>query len=171
MRFLTFATLTTLTCGLALAGDGPQTVTYITGNLDLAPNSGATLNVSGAKVMELNNGTSKVEVPYAGITRAELGEATEYSDEQPLYKVWALHKRFIGKRAVQQVTVDFKTASGETRSMTIEAEQSVAEDVLAAIEDRTAPAPQKAAWWGDSVWKTKRNEEAWGGAGTVAARE
>ncbi len=178
MRFLTFATLTTLACGLALAADGPQTVTYISGNVDgLAPNSGATLDVSGSKAIELNNGTTKVQVPYAGISRAELGEATEYTQEQPLYKVWALPKRFFGKRAVQQVTVDYKGAAGESRTMTIEAEKSVAEKVVASIEQRTAPAAAAANtdWWGDRLWKTKHNQGRWNdqasGAGTVASRE
>ena len=172
MRFPTFLTLTTLACGLAFAADGPQTVTYISGNLDgLAANTGATLDVSGSKAIAFNNGTVKVEVPYAGISRAELGEATEFSNEEPLYKVWALHKRFVGKRTVQQVTLDFKTAAGESKTLTIEAEQSVAENVVAAIESHTAQAAQKTGWWGDAMWKTTRNKDQWGGAGTVASRE
>jgi hypothetical protein len=171
MRFSTLATATLLTCGLALAADGPQAVTYISGNLDnLTANSGATLDVSGSKAIQLNTGSAKIDVPYASITRAELGEITEFSSEEPLYKVWALHKRFLGKRAVQRVTLDFQTTAGESKTLTLEAPRQVAEDVIAVIEDRTTPETAK-TWWGDNVWKTKRNQEQWGGAGTVATRE
>jgi hypothetical protein len=172
MRFPTLTTLITLACGLAVAAEGPQPVTYISGNLDgLAPNTGATVDVSGSKAIALNNGAVKVEVPYAAISRAELGQPTEVTTEsEPLYKVWTLHKRFLPKRTVQQVTVDYRTAAGENKTLTIEAEQHVAEGVIAAIEERTTP-PSEKVWWGDTIWKTTRNKDQWGGAGTVASRE
>lgn len=172
MRFPTFAALITVGCGLVAAADGPQPVTYVRGNLDgLSPNTGATVDVSGSKAIALHNGTVKVEVPYAAISRAELSQPTEVATEsEPLYKVWSLHKRFLPKRRVQQLTVDYRTAAGENKTLTIEAEQHVAENVIAAIEDRTTP-PSEKAWWGDTVWKTSRNKDQWGGAGTVASRQ
>jgi hypothetical protein len=169
MRFSTFLTFASLSCGLALAAD-PHVVTYISGNLDgLAPNSGATLDVSGEKALSLRASGTAIEVPFAGIAHAEAGEVTTIASEEPLYKVWALHKRF-NKRELQQVKVDFKTPAGENRTMILELEKPAADSVLATIESRTSP-EAKQTWWGDSIWKTKRNQDQWGGTGTVAARE
>jgi hypothetical protein len=171
MRFsITFI----LSCGLAIAAGDPRTATYISGNIEgVAANTGATIDVSGEKALKLNAGEKALEVPYASIANAEAGEVTIVTPEsEPLYKVWKLHKRILNRKELQQVKVDFKAASGENRSMTLEVERATADQLLWAIEVHGPKAdPSKQAWWGDSIWKTKRNKDQWGGAGELATRE
>ena len=41
--------------------------------------------------------------------------------------------------------------------------------VLGTIERHSAKVANS-SWWGDNYWKTTRNRDAWGGAGTVAQK-
>lgn len=169
-----------LVSAAALAGSREETATYVDGNVpSVAPKTGGTLVLSEEKTMVFRTGLDKVEVPYAGITNAELGAVEETTHNAPLYKVWALHKRFTGgnKTETQLLIVNFKTDSGEERSMTLELSPAAAGGVLSTLESRTGktfrseraagaakPAPQAKnadAWWGDEFWKTTRNAEKW----------
>ena len=159
MRISTLAILMTLSGALALAGDA-RTVTYVAGNLTgLTPSSGATLQVA-SKSLSLRTGSNSVEIPFSSISKAELNGSISKPNNEPLYKVWALHKRLSGVNEMQQVMLDYKESNGEARSLTLEMQRATATDVMAAIDD--AQAKEKAAkveWWGDKYWKTKRNPE------------
>ena len=169
MRFLTLPTLTILAGGLLAAADS-ATVTYIDGNVaNLAPNSGATLYLNNPQSMELKTPLHKVEIPYSQISKAELGSvAVHTSEPQPLYKVWALPKRLM-KSETQQMTVAFTDGNGQDQTMTIEMSKAYADGVLTTIERHSAKVANT-TWWGDNVWKTTRNKDTWGGAGTVAQK-
>lgn len=169
MRFLTLPTLTILAGGLLLAADS-ETITYIDGTLaDLSPNSGATLHLNSPQSMELRTPLHKVQVPYGQISKAELGSVNVHSPEpQPLYKVWALPKRMI-KSETQQMTVAFKNENGQDQTMTIELAKPAAVALLATIEHHSGKVANS-NWWGDGYWKTTRNKDQWGGAGTVAQK-
>ena len=169
MRFLTLPTLTILAGGLLAAADS-ATVTYIDGNIaDLAPKTGATLYLNNPQSMELKTPLHQVQVPYAQISKAELGSVIVLTAEpEPLYKVWALPKRLV-KSETRQVTVTFNNGSGQDQTMTLELSKVAADGVLATIERRNAKVANN-DWWGDSVWKTNRNKDQWGGAGTVALK-
>ena len=169
MRYLILPTLTILAGGLLLAADS-QTVTYIDGNIaDFAPNSGASLYLTNPQSMELRTPLHTVQVPYGQISKAELGAVKVHTAEpEKLYKVWALPKRFI-KSETRQMTVAFKDASGQDQNMTIEMSNSAATGLLATIEHHNAKVANN-NWWGDDYWKTTRNKDQWGGAGTVAKK-
>jgi hypothetical protein len=169
MRFLIFPTLTILAGGLLLAADS-QTVTYIGGNVaDLAPNTGATLNLSNPQALELQSPLHTVQVPYNLILKAELGAVTVHTPEpEKLYKVWALPKRLM-KSETQQMTVAYKSGDGQDQSMTIELSKQGASGLLAQIERRNGKVADS-TWWGDGYWKTTRNKDSWGGAGTIAQK-
>lgn len=169
MRFLTLPTLTILAGGLLAAADS-ATVTYIDGNVtDLTPNTGATLSMKNPQSLELHTPLHTVQVPYSQILKAELGTVTVHTSEpEPLYKVWALPKRLM-KTETRQMTVGFTNASGQIQTMTIELSNVAASDVLAMIERHNAKVANN-GWWGDSYWKTNRNRDTWGGAGTVAQK-
>jgi hypothetical protein len=169
MRFLTLPILMILAGGLLAAADS-ATVTYIDGNVaELAPNSGATLYLTSPQSMELKTPLHKVQIPYAQISKAELGSVTVHTSEpEPLYKVWALPKRLM-KSETQQMTVAFTDGNGQDQTMTLEMSKTSADSVLATIE-RRSPKVANAGWWGDSIWKTTRNRDTWGGAGTVAQK-
>jgi len=166
MRFLILPTLTILAGGL-LAADS-QTVTYIGGTVaDLAPNTGATLNLTNSQALELRTPLQTLQVPYGQISKAELGVVNVHSSEpEALYKVWALPKRLM-KSETQQMTVAFTSASGQDQTMTIELSKPAASGLLATIERRSGHVANN-TWWGDSYWKTTRNKDNWGGAGTIA---
>jgi hypothetical protein len=169
MRFLTLPTLTILAGGLLAAADS-ATVTYIDGNVaELSPNSGATLYLNNSQSMELKTPLHKVEIPYKQISKAELGSVMVHTaDPEPLYKVWTLPKRLI-KPETQQMKLAFTDGNGQDQNMTLEMSKASADSVLAVIE-RHSPKVANAGWWGDNVWKTTRNRDAWGGAGTIAQK-
>ena len=104
MRFLTLSTLTILAGGLLAAADSAN-VTYIDGNVaELSANTGATLYLTSSQSMELKTPLHKVQIPYAQISKAEVGsvmvhtadpgkehhKAAEYVDAIP-HKTWATY--------------------------------------------------------------------------------
>lgn len=116
-----------------------ETTTYVDGNLaGVSPNTGGTLLFSEEKTMYLRTGLSTVTVPYANISHVELGATKETSHDVPLYKVWALHKRFSGKTETQLLVVEFKSDEGESKNMTLELAKGSASGVLSLIQSRTA---------------------------------
>jgi hypothetical protein len=166
---LILPTLTILAGGLVAAADS-ETVTYIGGTVaDLAPNSGATLYLNNPQSMELRTPLHTVQVPYGQISKAELGSVTVHSSEpEALYKVWALPKRLM-KSETQQMTVAFSNGNGQDQTMTIELSKPAASGLLAKIQRHNGKIADN-NWWGDSYWKTTRNKDSWGGAGTVAQK-
>jgi hypothetical protein len=169
MRFLTLPTLTILAGGLLAAADS-ATVTYIDGNVaELSPNSGATLYLNNSQSMELKTPLHKVQIPYGQISKAELGSAMVHTaDPEPLYKVWALPKRLV-KSETKQMKLAFTDGNGLDQTMTLEMSKASADSVLATIERHSAKVANT-GWWGDNYWKTSRNRDTWGGAGTVAQK-
>jgi hypothetical protein len=169
MRFLTLPTLTILAGGLLAAADS-TTVTYIDGNVaELSPSTGAILYLNNPQSMELKTPLHKVQIPYKQISKAELGSVMVHTpDPAPLYKVWALPKR-LTKSETRQMTVAFTDGNGLNQSMTLEMSKTSADSVLATIERHSAKVADS-TWWGDTTWKTTRNRDTWGGAGTVAQK-
>lgn len=151
-----------LVCALAFGESRAETTTYIDGNLTgISPKTGGTLLLSDDNAMSLRTGLTTISVPYANISKAELGPVTVHSQDVPFYKVWSLHKRFTGKAATQHLMIDFRTDEGEDRTMTLELAHSTAPGVLSAIQDHTAKSDtakeSTEGWWGDQYWKTTRN--------------
>ena len=167
MRFLTLPTLTILAGGLLLAA-GSQDVTYVDGNIaDFTPNTTATLDVNNSASMELRTPLHAVQVPYGNISEAKMGAVKSHTPQpEAAYKFWALPKRLM-KSETQEIVVSFTSANGQNQTATLELSKPAAASVLAAIERHNA---KVADWWGDSYWKTTRNKDGWGGAGTVAQK-
>jgi hypothetical protein len=168
MRFLTFTTLTVLAGGLLAAAD-PSSVTYVKGNIDeLSPNTGGTL-YNSAKSMEIRTPLHSVQVQYSQISKAELGAIQNHTPEtDALYKVWNLPKHFMTSQT-QEMTVAFTNEKGQDQSMTIELPKKTASNLHATIL-RHSGSVANANWWGDDYWKTTRNKDTWGGAGTIAQK-
>jgi hypothetical protein len=184
--------LAVLACATAFAASRAETTTYVDGNLTgVAPNTGGTLLFSDDKSMSFRTGLATIAIPYAAVTKAELGATRTNSHDVAFYKVWAHHK----KTETQFLTVEFKNEEGATRTMTLELAQASAPAVLATIKDHNgtsttavasakpvvksdagakASPPTKAGsdWWGDDVWKTHSNASTWSKpAGTTAPQE
>lgn len=192
MRITSLAVLALLGCGAAWAGSRSETTTYVDGDLaGIKPDTGATLSLADDTGITLRTGLTTVSVPYSGVSHAELGAVKESAHDVPLYKVWALHKRFAHKAETQLLIVNFKNEAGEEKSMTLELAKDSADGVLATIQDHAGnsvdtasatPAPEHKtrshrskteaasakpapadndAWWGDRYWKTKNNQDKW----------
>jgi len=152
-----------------LAAANVHTTTYVVGNLDnIAAGAIGTVNLSDAKAIVFRTRETAVEVAYASISKAELGARVTHTPDVPFYKVWEIHKRLLAPRdTTQYLTVDFKNADGQDRTMTLELDTSVASDLLAVIEIHQGKRPAAVydahpdQWWGDSTWKTSRNTPKW----------
>jgi len=132
--------LAVLTSAAALAASRAETTTYVDGNLTgVSPNTGGTLLFPDENAMYFRTGLSNVAVPYSGISKVELGAVKETSHDVPLYKVWAIHKRFNGgnKTETQLLILAFKNDEGEDKTMTLELAEPAVANVLAAIDNRT----------------------------------
>jgi hypothetical protein len=137
-----FAAWTVLACATAFAASRAETTTYVDGNLTgMSPNTGGTLMLSEDKSMSFRTGLATISVPYAAITKAELGSTRTNSHDVAFYKVWARHR----KTETQFLTVEFKNDEGDAKTMTLELAQTSAPSVLAAIRERTGPAQVAAA--------------------------
>lgn len=138
-RFTCLAAFVLLTGGAAFSATQSETTTYVDGNLTgVSPNTGGTLLFSDDKAMYFRTGLATVAIPYAGVTKAELGATKVNSHDVPLYKVWSLHKRFTGKTQTQFLVVEFKSEEGEDKTMTLELAHSSAASVLSTIQSHTS---------------------------------
>jgi hypothetical protein len=148
MRFITLTVLALAAAGASFAGAArSETTTYIEGNLTgVTPQTGGTLVFSDDKTMTFRTGLASVPVAYGNITKAELGQRQVHSHDVPVYKVWALHKKFAGKTETQLLTIAFKNDEGEDRTMTLELARNSAATVVNTINShRSAPVTESAA--------------------------
>jgi len=148
----------------ALAGAGGGLAVYVVGNLDgVSPGDEGTLVLEHDAVV-FRCGNTVVSVPYGDIHNVELGTRVMPPSDAPLYKVWRLPKRFLTERAMHQmVNFEFADKDGNDQNMTLEFDEAAANQTLVEIEirqgKRTPPkhATNGDSWWGDSAWKTNRN--------------
>jgi hypothetical protein len=141
-RIPSFAAWTVLACATAFAASRAETTTYVDGNITgVSPNTGGTLLFTDDKTLVFRTGLTTISVPYAAVTRSELGATRETSHGGPAYKVWARKK----KTETQFLTVEFKSEEGEAKTMTLELAQASAPSVLAAIQEHTAKTEVAAA--------------------------
>lgn len=137
-RIPSLAAWTVLACATAFAASRAETSTYVDGNLaGVSPNTGGTLLFSDDNTLVFRTGLTSVSIPYAAVTRSELGATRETSHGKPAYKVWARKK----KTETQFLTVEFKGDEGDAKTMTLELAQASAPSVLAEIQEHTGKAP------------------------------
>lgn len=100
-----------------------------------------------------------IPIAYDTIQNVELG-ARLTPGKEPAYKVWRLHKRFEERPLRRMLNIAFKDKSGQIRNITLQLSENAALQVQEALELRSGKRRRPTvsdAWWGDSVWKTKRN--------------
>jgi len=147
---------------VAFAGSGGGPVVYVVGNLD-----GVSPGVEGILVLEKDQavfrfGKTVLPMPYSDIHNVELGTKV-VPTFAPVYKVWQLHKRLVEHPAQRMVNFEFSDKDGNDQTITLELDESAASDTLVEIEIRQGKRipPKRATngdpWWGDSAWKTTRN--------------
>jgi hypothetical protein len=154
--------LFTSVVSFAAAGGGPAV--YVVGNLDnVTPGDAGTLVLDHDAVV-FRSGKTVLSLPYSDIHNVELGTRVMPPTDAPLYKVWRLPKRFLTERAMHQmINFQFADKDGNDQTMTLEFEEAAANQTLVEIEIRQGKRtpPRRATngdpWWGDSAWKTPRN--------------
>jgi hypothetical protein len=152
-----------LLASVAALGGGPAV--YVVGNLDgVSPGDEGTLALDRDAVV-FRSGKAVLSLRYSAIHNVELGTRVMPPTEAPLYKVWRLPKRFLAERPMRQmVNFQFADKDGKDHTMTLEFEEAAASQTLMEIEirqgKRTPPkhATNGDSWWGDSAWKTNRND-------------
>jgi hypothetical protein len=76
--------------------------------------------------------------------------------------VWSLHKRIVEPTKPHEVSFDYKDKTGNLHSMTLEMDAATADRLFWRLQQADAKkASAKGGFWGDSVWKTHRNEAEW----------
>lgn len=147
----------------AFAGAGGGPAVYVVGNLEAVSPGAEGMLVLEQDEAVFRSGKVVLSVPYGDIRSVELGTKV-IPASIPLYKVWQLHKRFLIERPMQRmVNFEFTDKDGKEQSMTLEFEESLANETLVEIETRQGKRvpPRRAlngdSWWGDSAWKTTRN--------------
>jgi hypothetical protein len=161
MRIASLVLLASM-AALADAGGGPAV--YVVGNLGgISPGDEGTLVLDHDAVV-FRSGKTVVSLPYSDIHNVELGTRVTPPSDAPLYKVWRLPKRFLTERPMHQmVNFEFADKDGNDHTMTLEFEEAAAIQTLVEIEIRQGKRtpPRRATngdpWWGDSAWKTSRN--------------
>jgi hypothetical protein len=148
---------------VALAGSGGGPTVYVVGNLDNVSPGAEGILVLEKEQAVFRSGKTVLPLPYNDIHNVELGTKVVPATV-PLYKVWQLHKRFLVERPTQRmVNIAFSDKDGKDQTITLEFEESAANQTLAEIEIHQGKriAPKRATngdpWWGDSAWKTTSN--------------
>jgi hypothetical protein len=161
-----------LTASLACAADQTN-ATYVDGNVEgWAANAPVSLELRDTKTMVLHANKTDVEIAYAGVSKADSTAVAAPVVRQPLYKVWNLPKRVMPPAAQEKLVVKYSDRVGAAKSATLLVSKELADQVIAQVTATKERAQRDAGvWWGDQYWKTKRNQNQWGGAGTVAQRE
>jgi len=134
MRTPSLIAASLLASGLAFAGRS-EAVVYTDGNLTgIAVKSKAVLDLSLDDTMKLRVGATDVSVPYASITKADSADST---------LVPAPGKK--ASKPAQQLTIEFKSVQGDSRTMTLYMTRPAASHVLAAIHKHVPDAQTTSA--------------------------
>ena len=135
---------------------------YVVGNLDgVAPGAEGILVLEKDQAV-FRTGKTVLPMPYSDIHNVELGTKVVPTNA-PLYKVWQLHKRFAERPAQRMVNFEFSDKDGKDQTFTLEIDEATANQTIEEIEIRQGKRipPKRATngdpWWGDSAWKTTRN--------------
>jgi hypothetical protein len=158
------ASLLLLASMATFAGVDGSPAVYVVGNLDgVSPGDEGTLVLDRDTVV-FRSGKTVLSLPYDDIHNVELGTRVMPPADAPLYKVWRLHKRFLTERPMHQmVNFEYADKDGNDQTMTLEFEEAAANQTLVEIEirqgkrERPKHATNGDSWWGDSAWKTSRN--------------
>jgi hypothetical protein len=148
---------------VALAGSGGGPAIYVVGNLDSVSAGAEGILVLEKEQAVFRSGKTVLPMPYSDIHNVELGTKV-VPTAAPLYKVWQLHKRFLAEHPAQRmVNFEFSDKDGKDQTIALEFDETTANETLAEIEIRQGKRipPKRATngdpWWGDSAWKTTRN--------------
>jgi hypothetical protein len=148
------------TAAIQAASDSVQ---YVGGTVKSIPvNSSGTFNFEDAKEFRFNYNGSVYKLPYNQITSTSI----ERADIRRVMHVFPAMSPIASHRK-QTLVVNYTDATGATGTLNFELAAYRATDAQETIAAKRSPVPAYAAaaasneWWGDKVWKTKRNQAVW----------
>jgi hypothetical protein len=164
------ATRQILISALVLAAVAPaallaasDSVQYVGGTVKSIPvNSSGTFSFEDAKEFRFSYNGSVFKLPYDRITSTEI----EKADVRRVMHVFPAMSPIASHRK-QTLVINYTDASGSAGAVNFELpayRAADAQQTIAAKRSPISPATAAAAsneWWGDNVWKTKRNQSNW----------
>jgi hypothetical protein len=152
------------------ASNGAQ---YVGGTVKSIPvNADGTLDFSDPKEFRFNYEGAVYQLPYAQIT----GTDVESADVRHVLHVIPRESMLFSHRK-RTLVINFKDAGGTAGTLNFELMAYRAAEAKEAITSKQNPVTAfdaiKASneWWGDSVWRTKRNQAAWDARAAQANQE
>ncbi len=150
-----------------------DTVQYVGGTVKSIPvNSAGTFNFDDAKEFSFNYKGSVFKLAYTQIT----GTTIEKADVRHVMRVIPAESLIFTHRK-RNLVISYTDASGAPGTLNFELAAYRAADAQQTIAAKKAPPSAAAAvaasneWWGDKVWKTKRNQAAWDAQAALAASQ
>jgi len=165
-----FAIRQILISGLVFAAVPPaviraasDSVQYVGGTVKSIPvNSTGTLSFEDAKELGFTYQGSVFKLPYDRITSTSI----ERADVRRVWHVFPAMSPIASHRK-QTLIVNYNDATGAAGTLNFELAAYLADDAQETIAAKRSPISPAAAaaasneWWGNKVWKTKRNQAAW----------
>ncbi len=140
-----------------------DSVQYVGGTVKSIPvNSAGTFSFEDAKEFRFTYNGSVFKLPYDKITSTEI----EKADVRRVMHVFPAMSPIASHRK-QTLVINYTDASGSAGTVNFELAAYKAADAQATIAAKRSPispataAAASNAWWGDSVWKTQRNQSTW----------
>jgi len=154
----------------------PESVQYVGGTVKSIPvNATGKFDFEDAKEFRFAYKGSEYKLPYDQITSTSI----EKADVRRVMHVFPAMSPIAAHRK-QTLVISYKDASGATGTLNFELpayRATDAQETLAAKRSPLSPAALAAqstsrsnAWWGDSVWKTKRNQATWDAQAALAVQ-
>jgi hypothetical protein len=147
----------------AVVSAASDLVQYVGGTVKSIPvNSAGTFSFEDAKEFRFNYKGAVYSLPYDRITSTEI----ERADVRRVLHVFPAMSPIASHRK-QTLVVNYTDAAGAAGTLNFELAAYRAVDAQETIAAKRSPISPAAAaaksneWWGDKVWKTKRNQAAW----------
>ncbi len=141
----------------------PDSVQYVGGTVKSIPvNSTGTFNFEDAKEFRFNYNGSMFKLPYDRITTTDI----EKADVRRVFHIFPAMSPIASHRK-QTLVINYTDAAGAAGALNFELPEYRAVDAQETIAAKKSPVSSFAAaaasneWWGDKVWRTKRNQAAW----------
>jgi hypothetical protein len=160
IRPLLISTLLFAAVPPAVVRGASPAVQYVGGTVKSIPvNSAGTFNFEDAKEFRFDYMGSVYKLPYDQITSTNIEKAD-------IRRVWHVFPAMspIASHRMQTLVINYTDSTGATGALNFELMEYRAVDAQETIAAKRSPVaanPANAEWWGDKLWKTKRNEAMW----------
>jgi len=172
IRQILISTLVFAAVPPAVVNAASDSVQYVGGTVKSIPvNSAGTFNFEDAKEFQFDYQGSVYKLPYDRITSTNV----ERADVRRVLHVFPAMSPIASHRK-QTLIINYTDATGAAGTLNFELAAYRAADAQETIAAKRSPISPSAAaaatneWWGDKVWKTKRNQAAWDAQAALSAQ-